>query len=58
MFDTMIFPGIPILADTKPSKEKLAALKKIDDDKRATEMARNSLESFVINMKDLLEDDG
>ena len=46
------------MSDTSVSKEKLAALKKIDDDKRATEQARNNLESFVINMKDTLEADG
>ncbi|KAL5270438.1 hypothetical protein ACHWQZ_G001228 [Mnemiopsis leidyi] len=49
--------GIPRVSDTSVSKEKLAALKKIDDDKRATEQARNNLESFVINMKDTLEAD-
>ena len=50
--------GVPKLADTTVGKDKLAALKKIDDDKRATEQARNNLESFVINMKDVLEEDG
>lgn len=49
--------GIPVVSDTTVSKDKLAALKKIDDDKRATEQARNNLESFVVNMKDVLEED-
>ena len=50
--------GIPKIENNSPSKEKLAALKKIDDDKRETEKSRNNLESYVINMKVLLEEDG
>ena len=40
--------------DTSLSKDKLLELKKVDDRKRATEAARNQLEAFVINMKDVL----
>lgn len=49
--------GIPWVTDLTVNKEKLAALTKVDDDKRATEQARNNLESFVINMKDLMTTD-
>lgn len=49
--------GIPWATDFTGNKEKLAALTKVDDDKRATEQARNNLESFVINMKDLMTTD-
>ena len=51
----MSFTGTPKLSDTTASKEKLSALTKIDVLKRATEEARNHLETFVIHMKDVLE---
>ena len=46
--------GIPRLSGVEPSKEKLAELQKIDDEKILTAEARNKLESYVIDMKYLM----